>query len=88
MAPRIEEETQQYDSVIEKNQLNSSASSSSNAAAQKAEKDIELKIVWRNVALFIVLHLASLYGLYLCFYCKRQTLVFGKNYRKISKTIW
>lgn len=46
----------------------------------KKEEDlaqpIELKIVWRNVAVFVMLHLGALYGVYLCFFAKWETLLF------------
>ena len=37
----------------------------------------KLPIVWRNVYLFIFLHLGALYGVYCCFYAKSITLLFG-----------
>jgi hypothetical protein len=45
------------------------------------EKDEDkLEIVWKNVAIFIFLHAASLYGVYRCFFCKNETLIFC-NYK-------
>jgi len=35
--------------------------------AKKLQKiDYEWKIVWKNVIIFVYIHLASIYGLYLC----------------------
>ncbi|RWS25460.1 stearoyl-CoA desaturase 5-like protein, partial [Leptotrombidium deliense] len=40
--------------------------------------DYQLQIVWRNVALFAYLHIAALYGLYLCFgSAKLLTIIFA-----------
>ncbi len=41
--------------------------------------DIDLPIVWRNVAVFALLHIGALYGVYLMFYAKWSTLIFGKS---------
>jgi hypothetical protein len=45
---------------------------------KKDQDDLKLQIVWRNVGIFVFLHFTSLYGVYLCFYSKWHTLIFGK----------
>lgn len=40
-------------------------------------KQPPLQIVWRNVAVFVVLHAAALYGMYLIFYAKPYTLLWA-----------
>ena len=42
------------------------------------EKEFKPKIVWKNVLIFLYLHIAAIYGIYLCAYAKYQTLAFGK----------
>lgn len=37
------------------------------------------KIVWKNVAGFIVLHAAAFYGLYLLFFVRPLTVFYGKR---------
>ena len=44
------------------------------------EKVFKPKIVWRNVLIFTYLHVAALYGIYLCGFAKYQTLIFGNNF--------
>ncbi|CAF0728274.1 unnamed protein product [Brachionus calyciflorus] len=46
-------------------------------APVKKNEEIHLPIRWRNVVIFIFLHLGALYGGYLCFQAKFQTLVFA-----------
>jgi stearoyl-CoA desaturase (delta-9 desaturase) len=49
-------------------------------AVSEAGKQPPVVIVWRNVLVFIYLHLAALYGLYLCFTdVTWATLVWCKN---------
>lgn len=36
------------------------------------------KLVWKNVIGFLILHMFALYGLYLCFYARFWTLLYGK----------
>lgn len=49
--------------------------------AKSEEVPYKRQIVWKNVVLFIYLHLAALYGLYLVFTsAKMNTLIFGKYY--------
>lgn len=43
----------------------------------KKEEKIDLPIRWRNVAVFAALHVGAIYGLYLCFFSKIPTLIFG-----------
>lgn len=44
----------------------------------KEKYEYKLKIVWRNVVIFLYLHLAAVYGLYLCFTsAKWKTIVFA-----------
>jgi hypothetical protein len=43
------------------------------------EKEFKQKIVWKNVLIFIYLHIAAIYGIYLCAFAKYQTLIFGKK---------
>jgi len=47
------------------------------AQLEKPSEQVELPIVWRNVAIFIVLHSFALYGVYCCFYAKLPTLIFA-----------
>lgn len=53
------------------------------ANAEKQKDKFVRKIVWLNVAIFVALHLAALYGLYLAFTsAKLLTSVYGKkNYK-------
>jgi stearoyl-CoA desaturase (Delta-9 desaturase) len=44
---------------------------------KKEPEEIELPIVWRNVIIFVFLHLGALYGIYLCSYAKWETLTFA-----------
>lgn len=46
------------------------------------KKDFKPQIVWKNVAIFTYLHIAAIYGVYLCAYAKYQTLIFGKKFFK------
>lgn len=41
------------------------------------EKEFKPKIVWKNVLIFIYLHIAAIYGIYLCAFAKYQTLIFA-----------
>lgn len=43
---------------------------------QQPTKKYEMKIVWRNVILFVLLHLASIYGLYLWMFKAKWATVF------------
>lgn len=45
-------------------------------SSNKKAHEIHLPIVWKNVAIFTLLHLGALYGVYLCFYAKKATLIF------------
>ena len=45
------------------------------------KREFKVEIVWRNVAIMSGLHLAALYGLYLCFGSAHwQTIAFGMSY--------
>ena len=76
MAPRIEETyTSKNESETSTTRL---ASQTEQQTVQEKEFDIStLKIVWRNVFIFAFLHLGALYGIYCCFFCKWQTLLFS-----------
>ena len=37
-------------------------------------------IVWKNVLIFSLLHVGALYGIYCCYFAKRETLIFCKSY--------
>jgi hypothetical protein len=50
-------------------------------------KEYKPKIVWKNVLIFTYLHIAALYGLYLCQFAKYQTLIFG-NFLTRFKNIY
>ncbi|XP_014667777.1 PREDICTED: acyl-CoA desaturase-like [Priapulus caudatus] len=41
------------------------------------DKVVPTRLVWRNIILMTYLHVSCLYGIYLCFYCHWQTLVFA-----------
>lgn len=47
-----------------------------------SEKLLPLVIVWRNVAVFVVLHLAALYSLTLFHVVKGYTLLWSKSSKK------
>jgi hypothetical protein len=49
-------------------------------SSNKKTHEIHLPIVWKNVAIFTLLHLGALYGVYLCFFAKKVTLLFGMSY--------
>ena len=40
------------------------------------DNNFKPKIVWRNVLIQLAFHIGALYGIYLCFYAKYQTLIF------------
>lgn len=47
---------------------------------QETKQDYRLRIVWRNVVIMGYLHLAALYGIYLCFTAAMfKTVVAGKS---------
>ena len=71
MAPRIE------DSEPNRGQIEHEQATANRHMDEK-KAPINLPIVWRNVAVFIMLHFGALYGLYTCFYAKWQTNLFGK----------
>jgi stearoyl-CoA desaturase (delta-9 desaturase) len=82
MAPRLEG----FEPICRKNneqvevaadQVNNNSTSTSVVKERHDEEKIKLPIVWRNVAVFAFLHLASIYGCYLCFQAKWQTLLFA-----------
>lgn len=51
----------------------------SDTSAPPTEEEVPLQIVWRNVLLFAILHIASLYSVYLMFTtAKWQTNAFGE----------
>lgn len=88
MAPRLEEfEVRPNESITSNENTTTTTTRQRTAAAtplirreeaaKKEPQEIELPIVWRNVAVFTMLHLGALYGVYLCFYAKWQTLLFG-----------
>ncbi|XP_076174910.1 acyl-CoA Delta-9 desaturase isoform X2 [Ptiloglossa arizonensis] len=55
---------------------NSDAQVSASQKSSSSPKKYKWKIVWRNVIVFLYLHLASLYGLYLMFFAlKGQTIL-------------
>jgi hypothetical protein len=45
---------------------------------KKQPNDDKLEIVWRNIALFMGLHAAALFGVFRIFHCKPETLIFCK----------
>lgn len=54
---------------------------STRVIAEEVQKPTErkLELVWRNIILFIYLHMVGLYGLYLCFTsAKWRTVIFGE----------
>lgn len=60
------------------NEVSAAEVAAAKLVSSKKVQPADLPIVWKNVILFIYLHLGALYGLYLCFYCKGSTIVFGK----------
>lgn len=51
----------------------------------KKPSDRKLQLVWRNIILFIYLHIVALYGLYICFTnAKWTTLLFGKLFETFN----
>lgn len=88
MAPRLEEfEVRPNESITSNENTTTTTTRQRNAAAtplirreetaKKEPQEIDLPIVWRNVVVFALLHLGALYGIYLCFYAKWQTLLFA-----------
>ena len=52
--------------------------SASEVASSTTKEQVEVKIVWKNVILFSLLHLASLYAIYLMFTSAQwKTNIFG-----------
>lgn len=55
--------------------------STSDTQSSSTKEQVEVQIVWRNVILFAMLHLASIYSIYLMFTsAKWQTNIFGKYF--------
>lgn len=78
MAPRIEEFEPKFLAKKDANVIPENDNpEASNIAIGKKESDIDLPIVWRNVGIFIFLHLGALYGVYCCFYAAKATLLFA-----------
>lgn len=82
MAPRLEEfdpnYLQQRDEEILATHAPAELALNNPEIAKKEPEEVHLPVVWRNVAIFVFLHLGALYGLYLCFYAKFATLLFCK----------
>ena len=77
MAPRPEE----FDpKTIEQkeDEINDILKSKGNHVDLLKEKKYERQLVWRNILLFIYLHSAAAYGLYLMLYAKYQTNLYGE----------
>ena len=69
---RNEEEEEIRSIIEEKQDIN-------DKSAESSKEDYRLQIVWRNVAIMAYLHMAALYGLYLCFTSAQfKTVVAGK----------
>lgn len=43
------------------------------------DKNFKRKIVWTNVFGLVLLHLAAIYGLWLCLWAKFLTIIYGKG---------
>lgn len=71
MAPRIDG----FDVPEKIDTLQKTSTQGQTNQVEKEEK-IDLPIRWRNVAIFVFLHMGALCGLYLSFYSKIQTLIF------------
>lgn len=55
--------------------------SEENVAMETSEEKYEIRIVWKNVIVFLYLHVAALYGLYLAFTsAKLMTTVSGERH--------
>ena len=76
MAPRIEDSEPNH-GQIEHEQ----AAAATNRHFNEKKEQVQMPVVWRNVVIFIMLHLGALYGIYSCFYAKWQTNLFGKFFR-------
>lgn len=74
MAPRID-----GFNVPEKIDTLQKTTTQAQSSQLKKEEKIDLPIRWRNVAIFAALHVGALYGIYLCFFAKFQTLIFCMN---------
>nr|QBO56267.1 fatty acid desaturase 9 [Brachionus plicatilis] len=72
MAPRIDG----FDVPEKIDTLQKTSTQGQTNQVEKEEK-IDLPIRWRNVAIFVFLHMGALCGLYLSFYSKIQTLIFS-----------
>lgn len=83
MAPRIDaidfvnHSSNEDKSPQAENTVKTPSNSSSEPAASQEHDKFKSDIVWRNVVLFVFLHLGFLYGIYLCFYASYKTLFFG-----------
>ena len=86
MPPRIDDfdpnllaqKDEEIDATLLAQRLN--AANRGTATAQKkdtVDNEVHLPIVWRNVAIFTLLHIGALYGVYLCFQAKWPTLIFA-----------
>lgn len=59
----------------------SNKSDTGHTAAAEDQNQSAIQIVWRNVLIFVYLHVAALYGFYLCFtVAKLATLVWCKSF--------
>ena len=84
MVPKIEKDSFESHSNTNKNTPNNNINGGltkeiNEDEETKYDKNYKLKIVWRNVFLFLILHLGSIYGVYCCFFndVKTKTLVFS-----------
>ena len=84
MPPRIEKETFEYDPKEgARDELNNSVEPTSVSTLETKDiPEFKPQIVWRNVIIFIILHLGTIYGAYCCFHAKRETLILGKLFIK------
>lgn len=92
MAPRVDDpETLPHENLASRVKEENDTTRNRNGSAQPTDEktvntpnnqtlgEVDLSIVWRNVIVFVVLHIGAVYGVYLCFFAKWQTLLFCKT---------
>lgn len=85
MPPRIDDfdpnllaqKDEEIDATLLAQRLNAANRNSQTLKKDSLDNEVNLPIVWRNVAIFTLLHIGALYGVYLCFEAKRATLLFA-----------
>lgn len=82
MAPNVNSITL-TESVKESKPQNGFQGKVDSARNSKSLLSFESKLVWRNVIVFILLHMGSFYGLYLCL-AGREYMLYGYGMYKLD----